>query len=443
MFFADIRGYCANLDALRDFVEVLQPMLATNEVTTLKENRQLVLALMYAMQQADPTRFPSISLPESQKQALRKRVRVTGTPGKGNATVLINANGLGAGNVEKFFRALRDWGKGEARSRLLFNSSLISLVSSVEWFFSRVLHAYFRKYPQAAVSTEKTFSFDDLTHFGTIDEARQYLIERRVEDILRGSFSDWIKYFRNSIKLTMTYLDPCMDMLVETCERRNLLVHNNGVTNNIYLSKVSPKLTTGLKPGTQIPVERAYLDQRITFERCCVLLAAELWKQLEPSEERRGSVLIDLAFEHMKQQRWTIVEGFSYFLMNDKKLPERHTMVGKMNFWLSLKRQSRWDEVKDQVAAEDMSARDRIFQLAWFSLCEKRDDFFDLLPSAIKARDMDLERLESFPIFDEIKSDARYKTTVERIKKRSERKRVRRAPLREQTGSDGAEPKQR
>ncbi len=421
MFANDMRGFSANLDALRDFVDLIDPILSGRTKAAITEQKNHLLPLVFALRQADPDEFSEVNIPDAERELLQKQVEyeVKTSPDGKKKTVSIKIDSMGDFDPDKLVGALNEIRLNQTRSRLLLSSSLISLVSSVEWFVSRLLHVYFVKYPQIAISDDKVFSFEDLTHFSTVEEARKYLIERRVEDILRGSISDWIKYFRGPLKLSMSYLDPCMDLLVETCERRNLLVHNNGVVNNIYLSKVSPKLVADVKPGNHIPITREYLDQRITlFERCCILISAEMWKQSAPAEEKRGAVIVNLAFDHMKANRWEVSEGLSYFLMNDKKLPDRDIMLGKMNYWLSAKRQGRWDEVKVQAEAEDMTARDRLFQLACMSLCEKKDDFFRLLPSALKAKDVDADSLQSFPIFDEMRGDARFTKAVTRTTKK-------------------------
>ena len=421
----DMRGFSENLDALRDFVDLIDPIISGRAEAVITEQKTHLLPLVFALRQVDPDEFADVKIAEAEHKMLKKQVKCeikTSPDGKEKA-VSIKFETTGDFDPDKLVGALKEIRRNQTRRLLLFRSSLISLMSAVEWFFSRVLHVYFEKYPQIAISDDKVFSYEDLTHFSTVDEARKYLIERRVEDILRGSFSDWIKYFRGPLKLSMGYLDPCMDLLVETCERRNLLVHNNGVANNIYISKVSPKLVEDIKPGDQISVAREYLDQRITlFERCCILIAAEMWKQSAPTDEKRGTVIVHLAFEHMKAKRWAVSEGLSYFLLNDKKLPDRDIMLGKMNYWLSVKRQGRWDEVKLQAEGEDMSARDRLFQLAWMSLCEKKDDFFRLLPSALKAQDVDAESLQSFPIFDEMREDARFVKAVTQATKKTKAK---------------------
>ena len=332
MFSKDIRGFAGNMTALRDFVDLIDPILRKRTRDALQEHGSVLRPLVYVMHKAFPDELPQIHLTDEEKAQIEKSIKyeIKKGPDDKHQGIVLHFERSGMSDPSGVKDALNEITRNETRSRLLFGNSLISLISAVEWYFSRMLHAYFRKYPQIAISEDKVFSYEDLTPFTSVDDARQYLIEKKVEDVLRGSFSDWIKYFRGSPKLSMSYLDCCIDDLVETCERRNLLVHNNGVVNNIYVSKVSEKHGKAVKQGEHLSVTREYLDQRINlFERCCILICAELWKQLDPSAEARGTILTDIAFEHMMRGRWCIPEGLSFFVMNDKKLPERDLMWGR------------------------------------------------------------------------------------------------------------------
>jgi len=425
MFTEDIKGLSSNLEALRDFVELSEVVLRDLPKITSEEDKLTLLSICYAFKQMNPDTFSDLEIPANQKDKLDKIVKIkTKEDGKSKSCEL-NFDGFGLSNPTKVIKSLNKILRSSTRSRLLFNSALISLISAVEWFFSRLLHVHFGKHPQTAISSDKIFSYEDLTGFSTIEDARRNIIEKKVEDILRGSFSEWIKYFRSNLKLSMSYLDSVFDELIETCERRNLYVHNNGVANSIYLSKVSNKIASDVKIGHQIEVKRSYLENRISlFERCCILIAAELWKQMLPSDSKRGIILIEIAFEHMEKKRWDVAEGLSYFIMNDKKLPERDLLVGKMNYWLSMKRQDRWNEIKEQATSEDMSARDNLFQLAWYSLCSKKEEFYKLLPKAVKAGDVDLPSLETFPIFDEIRPDKQFQATLTKLRKSKQKKKT-------------------
>src|SRR5690606_3327362 len=134
----------------------------------------------------------------------------------------------------------------------LYKNSLISLLSSVEWFFSQILHFHYDKFPDSAGIKKKTLTLEDLKNFNNLRDAELYLIDDKIETILRGSFKDWIEVLRQELKLNLGYLDSIEDELIEVYQRRNVLVHNGGVVNSIYISKVSSKYRDGIVLGDGI-----------------------------------------------------------------------------------------------------------------------------------------------------------------------------------------------
>jgi len=179
----------------------------------------------------------------------------------------------------------------------------MNLASSVELFFAELFHKFFELHPGIVGTKEKVSSFEDLTAFESVADARQHYLNSRIEDILYGSFSDWIAFIKEKAKLSMSYLQTEQNSLMETFQRRNLVVHNGGIVNSIYLSKVAPELTKELSLGDSLEPNRNYLNDRIdSFERNCILIAAELWKSLSAEDDERGDVIIEIGFVTLKEK---------------------------------------------------------------------------------------------------------------------------------------------
>lgn len=405
MFENPLHTFSKNLFSLRDFVDLVDTFLSEQERKVLKDHHEDLIPLMIAL---DSLTSEKLDLNEKE---LRKRI-------KGDLKIELTENEAGDKEVklvvsgeakESFDKAMSVLGKSRKRISLLYFSSLMNLISTIEWFFSQILHLYYEKYPDAIGSKDKAFSLEELKSFDTIADARKYYIDAKIEEILYGSFSDWIEFFRKKVGLSMGYLEPSFDILVETFQRRNLVVHNGGIINSQYLSKVSKDLTKGLKIGLPVGVDRKYLDERIDlFECSCLLIAFELWKKIDKTDKNRADLIVEFAYQHLLEKRWSIMEALSLFLMNDNKMPEVSQLLGKMNYWLSIKRQGRWDEIKEGVEKTDFSAKDNIFKLALASLKEDSDFFFSLLPKVLQSGELEYKYLIEFPIFEEMRSDERY-----------------------------------
>jgi len=300
---------------------------------------------------------------------------------------------------------------------LLYKNSLISLLSSVEWFFSQILHYYYDKHPESAGIQKKTMTLSDLKGFGTIEDAEKYLIDVKIEEILRGNFESWISVLKSELSLGLGYIEPIKEELIEIYQRRNLFVHNGGVVNSIYLSKVKEQYRKDIKANQQLAVEKEYLEDAICkLQRAFILIASELWKNLDKTDKTRGDVLTDIVYENLLKNRWDICEGLTFFIINDSQLDITDKVVSQLNYWLCKKRTNQYESIKKELEKADYSDKKEIFQLALFSLKDDKESFFRMLPSALDSRQLNIERLEEFPIFKEMRESEEYQKFKEESK---------------------------
>ena len=296
---------------------------------------------------------------------------------------------------------------------LLYRNCLISLISSAEWFLSQVLRQFFISFPDAAGVKGKTLTLEDLRRIGTIAEAESYLISLRVDEIMWGGLEDWLKFLRETVKLSMGYLTDDEDALIEIFSERNVMVHNNGVVHPSYLSKVQPNLRTGVKVGEQIHINATYLQSSInTVERLFTLIGAELWKRLDPRDEMRAAVLNNLAMTSLLAERYEVALGASRFLMEDKRLAEKWLLYARLNFWQTKKWSGAFEEVRPEVEEVDFTAKDDLIQLGRLVLLDKYDEAMPLLIAVLQAKKLTVADLREWPIFKVFREKASVKQLI-------------------------------
>lgn len=423
MFAEQIMSFSQNLNNLRDFVDMVSSFLDEKNKEEIKENAEALLPLMFAMHKLNPKESP---LDEDEFSRIEKKI------GSGFKVSLIdededaeggeesksNKKGIkfkleGDGN-KSFSEAMKVIKADQHRKTALYCNSLISLVSSVEWFLAQLIHKYYKENPGIVRSREKQFSLEELASFETVDDARNYLIEKTVESVLRGSIQDWIEFLSSKLKLSMGYLNEHKDYLIEVTQRRNLLVHNGGVVNRIYLSNLPNSYKDIPKIGDNIHISSEYLNKAIsTFERCFLLIAAELWKKVGANNEERGKLLINLSYEHLVSERYEVTESVSLFAANDKSLQESDRLYAKINYWIAKKYGSDFESVKQEIIDEDFSAKSRLFILAKKVLLGD----FEGASSDIKYMlDHDgkftLEEIKLWPLFKEFREQEIYNEII-------------------------------
>lgn len=400
-----------NLDALRDFIEVLDTYLNGKVKDSIIDSAPWIGPMFLALHKAGG--MPFAEKDEETTDVLDDLAsRVPGVDNfevgepdeKGVRKVTFNAP-----PEQGFANAIEAISKAQGRSRMLYSSALMNLASTVELFFSRLLHGYFLMHPEAVGTKEKLFSFEDLAKYDSVREARDCYILSKIEDILRGPFDDWIKYMKSPVGLSMGYLKDEQPVLSEAFQRRNVIVHNGGVSNSIYLSKVPEKFRDVLEAGIDLTPSRSYLNDRIDrFEQVCVLIGAEMWKKTDPINEERAETMNTLAYQHLLAGRYAIVKSLSYFIVQDKLAPEIHRTIAQLNLWQSEKRLGNWALVNEDVSSADYSAKSLRFQLGRLALLADFDGFYQMLPRALQADEITLEELQSFPIMSDMRTDKRF-----------------------------------
>lgn len=415
MFSNLLNKFSNNLDTLRDFVDLVSPILEKAHLEEIQNNPSAFIPLALAMNALEPDWFDAdSSFAETIESKFDGKIDLQIKDEGNKKTVNIKVDGSGK---ETFYSSMEKFAQRHNQKGLLYQNALISLVSAVEWFLSQLLHQYFEMHPEVAGIRERSLTFRELQLIGTIEEAKSYLIDLRIEEILRGSFSDWVNFLKTQLKLSMGYLSDDEDYLIEICQRRNLLVHNGGIVNKIYLAKVSDSVRQKLEIGKAIIVSQEYLDESITrFERFFFLACLELWKKLLPQDEERSRILIDLTYKNLCNERWKIAESLSYFLMNDKQLPEMDRLIGQINYWQSLKWQNRFESIRKEVETADFSAKDERFLLAKAALLDDEKLFFELLPLAIKTDKVTENDLRNWPLFQGIRKGETFKRLYESVR---------------------------
>jgi hypothetical protein len=258
-----IKSYNSNLENLRDFVVTISEFLESKRKEKLREDPLAMVPMILALNKSNPD---SMSMPDSQLAKLKK-----GFGDDFEFTVDVGDDGaesfkfkFGEGQQERFESALRHYSKSNTKFTNLYNSSLINLISTSEHFLAQLIHIYFNQSDGAIGAGEKTFSLDDLRQFDSVDDAKKHLVDLKVEGILRGSFLDWVKFLRQTVKLNAGYIDIHVDYLYEASLRRNLLIHNGGVVNSTYLKNLPSSISEKPSIGDVLEVSQSYLDESIS-----------------------------------------------------------------------------------------------------------------------------------------------------------------------------------
>lgn len=407
MFGKEILEFSRNLEGLRDFIELVDAHLEEKNMDALKEDPAAFAPLMLIMSKHYPDEF---ELDETKLERIKNRfgsniefIEEEAESGK-KFEIKLDEDGQ-----KKFSSAMEKISKNQSRKSSLHQSSLVTIISYVEWFLAQLIHKYYDKHPDSIGLKDKQLSLNDLYEIGSIEDAKKYLIDTKVESVLRGSLNDWIKFLKEQMKLSMSYLDEYQDILVEACQRRNLYVHNGGVVNSIYLKNCTFKVNKQPDPGEKLSCDADYIESILTaFEKTFLLIAAELWKKNEPESEKRFKILNNMSYEHICNKRYDIGAALAFFLWGDKGQKESSRITAQINYWQAKKWSDDFTEARKDIERADFSAKDPLFILAKHVLLDEFDEAFNLLPDIIRSEKIDLVDIVEWPLFKNLREQSKF-----------------------------------
>lgn len=410
-----LKNFNENISGLREFIELIEPFLDQHLENAEKE-REIVskgfdLAKEVALElDADKKQYKQ----EELKQLLNGDIIVASELDKDK--VKKENKGIDIKQIPDFIysvpkslrpridSSLENVSKISHQKHQLLKSSLISLLSTVEWFFSQVLHFYYDKYPDSAGIKKKTLSLENLKTFGDVKDAEKYLIDQKIEEIFRGGFESWLSILKDEIKIKSELAYKQKNELVEIYQRRNLLVHNGGVVNSIYLTKVPESLRKNIKIGDELEITKEYLENSICkIHLVFTLIASEIWKKIEKKSKEREKILNNIVYSNLLEKRWDIAGGISEAIFKDNDIASAYRTVAQLNCWLCTKKEGNYKQIEKDVNNVDYSDKALKFQMGLWGLKEEKDVFFENLENSIKTDELTVEDLLEFPIFQEMR----------------------------------------
>ena len=119
----------------------------------------------------------------------------------------------------------------------IINESLfVSLVSKYDAFFAKLLRAIYLLVPEIIESSDRNLTLSQLTELGSIEAAKELIIEKEIETVLRKSHKEHFMYLEKKLNMSLTKDLPIFTTFIELTERRNLFVHCDGKVSNQYIS---------------------------------------------------------------------------------------------------------------------------------------------------------------------------------------------------------------
>jgi hypothetical protein len=149
----------------------------------------------------------------------------------------------------------------------LHRTFLVSAVSQFEAFLGQVLALVFREYPRKlttgvpGVPACKDVPATLLLDSGTIEEAVERVIERHLAGVFYAAPKAYLEYVGKVTGIETD--DPAFASYLEIKATRDLITHNAGVINEVYLAKAGDRARGKL--GDAVVIDKAYFEQALAI----------------------------------------------------------------------------------------------------------------------------------------------------------------------------------
>jgi hypothetical protein len=298
---------------------------------------------------------------------------------------------------------------------MLTSSMIVALVTQYDTFLGRLIRTIFTVKPELLNTSERNISFSELVHFGTVENARNFIIEREIDAILRLSHADQLHTLEKKLGMVLTKGLAFWSDFIEITERRNLFVHTGGVVSAQYLA-VCKEHKVNLEPtaelGRTVRVSPDYYTNALdTFIELGVGLVQVIWRKYVPEEiEQADNALADAIYDALIRKRYELVKRLTRLAL--KTLPRLSSAIIRYTFVVNEIIAYKWGIEKERAKAEqlldavDWSATNTTFQLAVLVL---KNDFVNAASlMRTLGKSMDPMHYIDWPLFQDFRLSTEY-----------------------------------
>jgi hypothetical protein len=294
------------------------------------------------------------------------------------------------------------------RGNLVRSSLLVTAMSAFETLVAGLATQHYMRFPSALGGAEKEFSLQDLKALGSIEDARDVVIARKVETLLFGSLTDWAEWFGRRLRLDAVELAADWPTLFEAMQRRHVIIHSASRVSRLYVQRMSEYGEAKAAIGDELIVGADYLAEALSQLRVFgVRLAIRCWASWTDESVVIAGRFAELIYDALLKEQWAV----ACELAEDAQVlsvTERDVQTARCNCMIARAEMLGLDSVRDEVEAWDVSALSPEFRMAKAALLRHHDDVAIAIPSLFRADLLGLRQVDEWPLLRHFRADERF-----------------------------------
>lgn len=207
-----------------------------------------------------------------------------------------------------------------ARGKILRRSALIMMFSFYELLISDLIKAYYLLHPEGLPAPDdQHISLRDLRGMNPsgLDEIEKFFIEKEVDKVLRESTKKQLQYFKDALTIQLPMDTKLREALKEIAQRRNLIVHNDGIVDSFYLANVPKEFceARGIEKNVRLNVTPAYIlyAYETVFGFSCLLVQLCWRKWFKDDSGKADQALSDSIFSLLEKERYFALKELAIY----------------------------------------------------------------------------------------------------------------------------------
>jgi len=294
-------------------------------------------------------------------------------------------------------------------SKIIPESLFVSLISQYDAFLTRLLQAIYEIKPEILNGSERNLSFSQLVEMENIRDAREFIIDKEIDTVLRKSHSEQFDYLEKLLAIKLREKLPIWQTFIEVTERRNLLVHCDGNISTQYLKNCKDHNCSieKNKVGERLGVSYDYF---IKAYKClyeiAVKLTHTLWRKLlETDLKSADGELNDICYNLITSKSYDLADILLEFAGGQRKFfNDALKNISIINAALSKYLQSKKEDTQKILAAKDWSASSDDFKLANAVLNDNYSTAYELMRKIGNNGEVDRSDYKQWPLFSIIRA---------------------------------------
>ena len=194
---------------------------------------------------------------------------------------------------------------------VLPRSFIFSLVTQFEAYLTRLIRVLYYLKPEMLDPSDTILSFTKLLELNSIDSAKEYLLEKEIEAVLRKSPTEQFTWLEHKFEVSLRKEFMSWPAFNEVIERNNHFVYHNGIISSRYIDvckRFGIFLDKTVVVGGTLTVSPEYFDSAYrSFYEIAVKIAHLLWRQLKPNDlEAADRNLVAITHELIVMEKYNL-----------------------------------------------------------------------------------------------------------------------------------------